>query len=103
MRLPVDRAYELNLKPRGPYRLSKKAEHAIDENFDDLLKYGRLEQVTIAIPWGLQVFVVFKGSKERPVIDMRPLNDALAGDSYPLPRMESIIEPLKGMRLSRRA
>jgi hypothetical protein len=32
------------------------------------------------------------------VIDMRLLNDGLAGDSYPLPRMESIIEPLKGMR-----
>jgi hypothetical protein len=52
----------------------------------------------MATPWGHQVFVVYKGPKERPVIDMRPLNDALAGDSYPLPRMESIIEPLKGMR-----
>jgi hypothetical protein len=98
MRLPVDKAYELKLNPRGPYRLSKRAEQAIDENFDDLTKYGRLEQITIATPWGLQVFVVYKGTKERPVIDMRPLNDALAGDSYPLPRMESIIEPLKGMR-----
>jgi hypothetical protein len=98
MRLPVDRAYELKLKPRGPYRLSKKAELAVDTNFDELQRYGRLEKVTVATPWGLQVFVVYKGPKERPVIDMRPLNDALAGDSYPLPRMESIIEPLKGMR-----
>jgi hypothetical protein len=98
MRLPVDRAYELKLKPRGPYRLSRKAELAIDANFDELQLYGRLEYVTKATPWGLQVFVVYKGPKERPVIDMRPLNDALAGDSYPLPRMESIIEPLKGMR-----
>jgi hypothetical protein len=98
MRLPVDRAYELKLRPRGPYRLSKRAERAIDENFNDLTKYGRLEQVTIATPWGLQVFVVYKGTKERPVIDMRILNDALAGDSYHLPRMESIIDPLKGMR-----
>jgi hypothetical protein len=98
MRLPVDRAYELKLKPRGMYRLSKKAENAVDSNFDDLQFYGRLEQVTQATPWGLQVFVVFKSTKERPVIDMRLLNDGLAGDSYPLPRMESIIEPLKGMR-----
>jgi hypothetical protein len=98
MRLPVDRAYELKLKPRGPYRLSQRAEAAVDANFDELQRYGRLETTTVATPWGLQVFVVFKGPKERPVIDMRPLNDALAGDSYPLPRMESIIEPLKGMR-----
>jgi hypothetical protein len=98
MRLPVDREYELKLKPRGPYRLSRKAEHAVDCNFDDLHLHGRLEWVTKATPWGLQVFVVFKGDKERPVIDMRRLNDGLAGDSYPLPRMESVIEPLKGMR-----
>jgi hypothetical protein len=81
MRLPVDRSYELKLKPRGPYRLSKRAELAIDANFDELQRYGRLENVTVATPWGLQVFVVYKGPKERPVIDMRPLNDALTGDS----------------------
>jgi hypothetical protein len=98
MRLPVDHSYKMKLKPRGPYRLSKRAELAIDANLDELQHYGRLEKVTVATPWGLQVFVVYKGPKERPVIDMRPLNDALAGDSYPLPRMESIIEPLKGMR-----
>jgi transposase InsO family protein len=98
MRLPVDRAYELRLKPRGPYRLSKNGEAAVDENFDDLHRYGRLERVTKATPWGLQVFVVYTTAKKRPVIDMRLLNDGLAGDSYPLPRMESIIEPLQGMR-----
>jgi hypothetical protein len=98
MRLPVDREYELRLKCRGPYRLSKQAETAVDNNFDELRLYGGLENVTKATLWGLQVFVVFKGTKERPVVDMRTLNDGLAGDSFPLPRMESIIEPLKGMR-----
>jgi hypothetical protein len=57
-----------------------------------------LEQVTKATPWGLQVFVVYKTAKKRPVIDMRILNDGLAGDTYPLPRMESVIEPLHGMK-----
>jgi hypothetical protein len=98
MRLPVDREYELKLKPRGPYRLSKQGEEAVDENFDELTSYGRLQEVTKPTPWGLQVFVVYKTAKKRPVIDMRRLNDGLAGDSYPLPRMESVIEPLQGMK-----
>jgi hypothetical protein len=42
--------------------------------------------------------VVYTQTNERPVVDMRPLNAALQGDSYPLPRMEDIIVPLGGMR-----
>jgi hypothetical protein len=44
MRLPVDRAYELRLKPRGPYRLSKNGEAAVDENFDDLHLYSPIKK-----------------------------------------------------------
>jgi hypothetical protein len=98
MRLPVDRAYELQLKSGGPYKLSRRGESAVDTNFDELRYYGRLEDAVEPTPWSLQVFVVYKTDKELPVIDMRKLNDGLAGDSYPLPRMESIIDPLKGMR-----
>jgi hypothetical protein len=97
MRLPVDREYELKLKSRPPYRLSRNAETAVDDTFDNLQSFGRLEDVRGPTPWGLQVFVVFKSDKKRPVIDMQLLDGGLAGDSYPLPRMESIIEPLKGM------
>jgi hypothetical protein len=98
MRLPVDREYELRLKARGPYRLSRRGQTTVNTNFDELRAYSRLENVCKPTPWGLQVFVVYKDTKERPVLDMRVLNDGLPGDSYPLPRMESVIEPLQGMR-----
>jgi hypothetical protein len=98
LRLQVDRDLELKIQAGRPYNVSKRGEHAIDVNFDALKAHGRLETPKRPTPWGLKVFVIFKTDKERPVIDMRPLNAALPGDSYPLPKMEDIIEPLSGMR-----
>jgi hypothetical protein len=98
LRLPVDKDHEILLQAGRPYNVSKRGERAIDTNFDELRSYGRLETPKRSTPWGLKCFVVYKTDKERPVIDMRPLNKALPGDSYPLPRMEDIIEPLTGMR-----
>jgi hypothetical protein len=97
LRLPVDRDLELKLQAGRPYTVSRIGQNAIDVNFDALRDHGRLKTPKRTTPWGLKVFVVFKG-KPRPVIDMRPLNAALPGDSYPLPRMKEIIEPLAGMR-----
>jgi hypothetical protein len=98
VRHTVNKEYELKLQAGRPYNVSKQRERAIDESFDALCAHGRLEPLKRTTPWGLKVFVVFKTAKERPVIDMRPHNAALLGDSYPLPRMEDIIEPLAGMR-----
>jgi hypothetical protein len=98
LRLPVDKEYELKLQSGRPYKLLKKGENAIAVNFNILRQHGRLETPKRITPWGLKVFVVYKQVKERPVINMRPLNAALLGDSYPLPRMEEIIEPFAGMR-----
>jgi hypothetical protein len=95
LRLPVDKEYELKLQAGRPYKVSKQGERAIDESFNALRAHGRLETLKRTTPWGLKVFVVYKTAKERP---MRPLNAALPGDSYPLPRMEDIIEPLAGIR-----
>jgi hypothetical protein len=98
LRLPVDKEYELKLQAGRPYKVSQQEERAIDESFNALRAHGRLETLKRTTPWGLKVFVVYEMAMERPVIDMRPLNAALPGDSYPLPRMEDIIEPLAGMR-----
>jgi hypothetical protein len=87
LRLAVDRDLELKLQAGRPYNVSKKGERAIDASFDALRDHGRLETLKRTTPWGLKVFVIYKAAKERPVVDMRPLNDALPGDSYPLPRM----------------
>ena len=57
-----------------------------------------MEDLPHPSPWGLQVFVVYRGPKARPVVDMRPLNICIPGDAYPLPRQEGIIASLAGMR-----
>jgi len=49
-------------------------------------------------PWDLKVFVVYRGTKARPVIDMCKLNAAMIGDAYPLPRQEDVIQAMQGMR-----
>jgi hypothetical protein len=98
LRLPVDKEYELKLTTGRPYKVSKQGEKAIDVTFDALTAHGRLEVPKRTSPWGLKVFVVYKSDKDRPVIDMRLLNAALPGDSYPLPKVEDVIEPLNGMR-----
>jgi hypothetical protein len=98
LRLPVDKDHELIIQAGRPYNVSKRGERAIDTNFDALRAHGRLETPKRSTPWGLKVFEIYKLDKERPVIDMRLLNAALPGDSYPLPKMEDIIEPLSGMR-----
>jgi len=49
-------------------------------------------------PWDLKVFVVYRGTKARPVVDMRKLNAAMVGDTYPLPRQEDVIQAMQGMR-----
>jgi len=49
-------------------------------------------------PWDLKVFVVYRGTKARPVVNMRKLNAAMIGDAYPLPRQEEVIQAMQGMR-----
>jgi hypothetical protein len=39
---------------------------------------------------------VWKNSKASPVVDLRRLNKIVVQESYPLPRQEDIIEPLRG-------
>jgi hypothetical protein len=42
------------------------------------------------------VFVAKKGSKWRPVVDLRGLNQLMVPDTYPLPRQEDIVETIRG-------
>jgi hypothetical protein len=98
LRLPVHKEYELKVPNRRPYKVSNEGEQAIDGTFDALTAHSRLEVPKWTSPWGLKVIVVYETDKDRPVIDMRLLNAALPGDSYPLPKVEDVIEPLGGMR-----
>ena len=62
----------------------------VDQVFDEQKQQGRLVDAK-GSPTRWQVFVVKKGAKWRPVVDLRPLNALMIEDAYPLPRQEDII------------
>jgi len=95
-RLPAE--LEVKLKPTGLYRLTARGRKALDEQFDLNREYGRMATLEQPSPWDLKVFVVYRGTKARPVVDMRKLNAAMIGDAYPLPRQEDVIQAMQGMR-----
>lgn len=97
------------LKPRLPYRLSRRDEQIINETHDRLHREGKMS-------WGLPgtqgwpCFVVWDhknpmvkwtkneegaAAKPRVVVDIRGLNAAVSLDSYPLPRQDDVINLLK--------
>ena len=88
LRIPVPEEKELSLKTPPLFRNSPKDKIEIDKIFDKNVELGRLCDVPIGkgSPYALQVFVVHRNGKPRPVVDMRPLNAMVPGDSYPIPR-----------------
>ena len=98
LRIEVPAELKVGLKPTGLYRLTARGRTALDEQFNLNREYGRMAALHKPSPWDLKVFVVYRGSKARPVVDMRKLNAAMIGDEYPLPRQEEVIQAMQGMR-----
>jgi len=98
LRIEVPPELDVSLKPTGLYRLTARGRAALDEQFDLNREYGRMAALDKPSPWVLKVFLVYRGTKARPVVDMRKLNAAMIGDTYPLPRQEEVIQAMQGMR-----
>ena len=79
------------------YRLGPKEKKCIDKVFNEQRRQGRLVD-SHSSPVGWPIFVVKKGSKRRPVVDLRVLNKLIAPDAYPLPRQDEIVQAIKGMK-----
>ena len=95
LRIPLYPGAERQIKPLKPYRLSPEEKKCVDEMFDELRSQGRIVDAK-GSPCGWQVFVVKKGRKWRPVVDLRPLNALVVPDAYPIPRQEDIITCVRG-------
>jgi len=95
LRVPLYPGAEEKIRPMQPYRLSPQERKVVDETFDRLRAEGRLVDAPPS-PCGWQVFVVKRGNKWRPVVDLRPLNAITIPDAYPLPLQEEIISCIRG-------
>src|SRR5437667_10214798 len=97
LHIPLLPGTEKELKPQRQYRLGPKEKKCVDEVFDKQRRQGRLVD-SHGSPVGWPVFVVKKGSKWRPVVDLRGLNKLIAPDAYPLPRQDEI-EPVYALNV----
>jgi len=87
---------------RRPYPHPEKINDEIKNHIDDLLKRGIIEPSQS--PWASPCFLVPKkdsdggNSGRRFVVDYRGLNNITKKNSYPLPRIEDVINRLRDSR-----
>ena len=98
LRIEVLPEFEVSLKPTGLYRLTACGHAALDEQFNLNREYGRMAALDKPSPWDLKVFIVYRGTKAQPFVDMRKLNTTMIGDTYPLPQQQEVIQVIQGMR-----
>ncbi|WVZ52239.1 hypothetical protein U9M48_003321 [Paspalum notatum var. saurae] len=103
--LPPDRAVEfaIDLVPgtvpiaKAPYRMSGKEYDELKKQLDELLEKGFIR--CSVSPWGAPVlFVNKKDGTLRLCVDYRKLNAVTIKNKYPLPRIDDLLDQLKGAK-----
>ena len=80
---------------KRPYRVSPKQRKQIDEEMDMMLKTNIIRKSVS--PWAAPVILVPKPNGEvRLCIDFREVNSVTKKDSYPLPRIDDVLDSLNG-------
>src|SRR3984957_16312710 len=75
------------------YRAAPKENEFIKNEIEDMLEQGLIKPSTS--PWSFPVVVVRKkNSKFRFCVNYKPLNDITKKDTYPLPRIDEILDSL---------
>lgn len=77
-----------------PFPASPAKREVIDKQMDSWIKLGVIEPSKS--PWAAPVFIVYRNSKPRMVIDLRRLNQSVINDEFPIPRQEDILQALTG-------
>lgn len=102
MRVPLVENWQNMKIAARKYPLGIRHRAAVDRVFDDLQSKGLMEYYDGPSPFAQAVFVVERDpsnpSKDRPVIDLRPLNKAVVPDAYEMPQQSEIIEALRGKK-----
>nr|GAT59874.1 TY3B-TY3B protein [Mycena chlorophos] len=77
-----------------PFPVSPVNREVIDQQMDSWIQLGVIEPSKS--PWAAPVFIVYRNSKPRMVIDLRRLNEMVVPDEFPLPRQDDILQALSG-------
>ncbi|WVZ50761.1 hypothetical protein U9M48_001986 [Paspalum notatum var. saurae] len=82
---------------KAPYRMSGKEYDELKKQLDELLEKGFIRDSVS--PWGaLVLFVKKKDGTMRMCIDYRDLNAVTIKNKYPLPRIDDLLDRLKGAK-----
>ena len=80
-----------------PYRVSPKQREIIDQELDKMIEKGLVRKSTS--PWASPVVLVPKpNGQTRMCFDYRAVNKVTVADSHPLPRIDDILDRLKGAK-----
>lgn len=77
-----------------PFPVSPAKREVIDKQMDSWIKLGVIEPSKS--PWAAPVFIVYRNSKPRMVIDLQRLNESVIPDEFPIPKQEDILQALTG-------
>src|SRR5699024_1081565 len=85
---------------KRPYRMDSVTQAKLDELLECLLKYGIIQNSTSN--YSSPVTLVDKkdepGEKSRLCVDLRDLNDRAIPERYPFPRIDDLLDSLKGAK-----
>ncbi|KZR96838.1 Uncharacterized protein APZ42_008606, partial [Daphnia magna] len=81
-----------------PYRNSPRQKEVAEEIIQELLRH-KIIRPSVS-PWASPIVLVRKKSgEERLCIDYRKLNSITKKDSFPLPRIDDVLDLLQGQKL----
>ncbi|XP_019085455.1 PREDICTED: uncharacterized protein LOC104715163 [Camelina sativa] len=98
---PRSHPFTINLEPgavpiaKAPYRMAPSELAELKTQLEDLLEKGFIRPSSS--PWGAPVlFVKKKDGSMRLCIDYRGINNITIKDKYPLPRIDELLDQLRG-------
>ena len=87
-------------KPARPYHMNPSEREDWEKWRDTMLEAGLISKAPPNTPVAAPFFFVWKkDGTRRPVIDYRKLNDITVKDSYPLPRIDEMLERMQGSEI----
>ena len=87
-------------KPSRPYHMNQEERTECRKVLDEMLGAQWIEPADFNCPMAAPMFFVWKkDGTRRPVIDYRKLNEITIKDSYPLPRIDEMMDRIRGSEI----
>jgi hypothetical protein len=87
-------------KPSHPYHMNQQEQAKCQKVLDEMLNAGWVEPTDVKCPMATPMFFVWKkDGTHQPVINYQRLNNITIKDSYPLPRINEMMDRICGLEI----